>query len=79
MLERLTIALYWAAMSVLFIGLVYLIFLPNEPLDDSQWKSLSYYGAIIGVFWLICFELNWAITARLPWPAHFLNKSGTGS
>ena len=79
MLEKLAIALYWSAMSTVFICLVYLIFLPNEPLNDHQWKSLTYYGAIVGVIWLICFLLHWAITGRLPWPANFLNKPSPSS
>ena len=79
MLQRLAAALYWAATATVFVCVVYVIFLPNESLNEIQFKSFTYNGAIIGVTWLICFALHWAIVGRLPWPAHFLNKSDNGS
>jgi len=79
MLQRLATSLYWAATAMVFACLVYLIFLPNEPLTEAQIQSFTYNVVIIGVIWLLCFALHWTILGRLPWPLHFLNKSGKGS
>ena len=79
MLQRLATSLYWAATTTVFACGVYIIFLPNESLTETEIQSFTNNAVIIGVVWLICFALHWSILGRLPWPAHFLNKSDKGS
>ena len=78
MLQQLATALYWAATATVFVCVVYVIFLPNEPLTEAQIQSFTYNAVIIGVIWLICFALHWTILGCLPWPFHFLDKSDKG-
>ena len=79
MLERLATSLYWAATATVFACVVYVIFLPNEPLSEAQIQYYTYNAVILGVGWLICFVLHRIILGRLPWPAHFLKKPDKGS
>ena len=79
MLQRLAASLYWAANITVLACIVYVIFLPNEPLSEAQIQYYTYNAVIVGVIWLICFALYWTIIGRLPWPAHFFNKSDKGS